>query len=256
MDIEDFLNGGEPADAPEPVDTEEPAQPEPVSQPRDESGRFAPKGEPAPEPEPAAPPAVEDRVPTRALQEERRQRQQAQAEAAELKRRIEAFEQAQQAQPIPSVYEDEDGYTNALLERAALAAQQRLAPEFQRQLAAEKIELRRELMRERHDDFETVEASFFEMAAGNPALLAEMNRQENPVRWVYDTAKKMQEVQRLGSLDLNDIRAKIRAELEAEMRAPTAPAPSVPTSLADQQSARLNASVYAPPTLADILSRK
>jgi hypothetical protein len=266
MDLEDILNGQEPAEtavAEEPEAEEAPEQVEAQpGQPRDEHGRFAPKGEnPAPaqtEPQQAAPPAAEShQIPPAALAEERRKRQELEARVAEYERHLQSLQQQPQQPPhIPSVYEDENGFADGLMQTAVLQARQQLLPEVQQQIATMRVEIAREMMRGAHPDFDEVEKVYLELSQTNPALRQWVGQQPNPVRAAYEYAKKHQEVQKLGSLDIEAIKQAAVQEYLAQ-NAP-APAPQqIPTSLADSQSARgSSAGAWAPPSLDDILGRK
>ena len=231
---------------------------------RDEHGRFIPKGEetPAPTPEPA-PPAVQDveHSPPPGLIEERRKRQEAEQRANMLAQQLQQFQVQQPVQEpyFPSVYEDEAGFANALQQQAVQLARQQFMPEVQQQVQQVKIEFAREMMASAHPDFAETEAQFFEMARENPVLFQEMQRSANPVRDAYDYAKKAAEVAKIGSLDIAAIKAAAVAEYQASMTPAPIPAPQqpLPTSLADQQSARLNGGTapVGPPSLNQILGR-
>lgn len=231
---------------------------------RDEHGRFIPKGEdPAPTPE-AAPPAVQDveHSPPPGLIEERRKRQEAEQRANQLAQQLQQFQAQQQPaqEPyFPSVYEDEAGFATALQQQAVQLARQQFMPEVQQQVQQVKIEIAREMMAGAHPDFAETEAQFFEMARENPVLFQEMQRAPNPVRYAYDYAKKAAEVAKIGSLDIAAIKAAAIAEFQASQQPAPAPVPQqpLPTSLADQQSARLNgaAAPVGPPSLNQILGR-
>lgn len=232
---------------------------------RDESGRFIPKGEdtPAVTPE-AAPPAVQDveHSPPPGLIEERRKRQEAEQRANQLAQQLQQFQAQQQPaqEPyFPSVYEDEAGFAAGLSAQAVQLARQQMMPEVQQQVQQVRIEIAREMMGAAHPDFAEAEASFFEMAQGNPALFQQMQAAPNPVRFAYDYAKKAAEVAKIGSLDLPAIKAAAVAEYLAQQQAQPAPVTpqALPTSLADQQSARLTggSAPTGPPTLAQILGQ-
>lgn len=266
MELDDIL-GETPESAPvsdEVVETPE-VQTEASEGPaRDEHGRFIPKGEetPALTPEPA-PPAVQDveHSPPPGLIEERRKRQEAEQRANQLAQQLQQFQVQQPVQEpyFPSVYEDEAGFANALQQQAVQLARQQFMPEVQQQVQQVKIEFAREMMASAHPDFAETEAQFFEMARENPVLFQEMQRSANPVRYAYDYAKKAAEVAKIGSLDIAAIKAAAIAEFQAAQQPAPAPAPQqqIPTSLADQQSARLTGGTapVGPPSLNQILGR-
>lgn len=265
--LDDFLNGSEAVEAPEPVEVDTPAPTEPT-QPRDEQGRFAPKGETAPpatEPttEPTAPPAVENtpqNIPPKALQEERRKRQELERRLADYEARFAQFEQPAQPQfqpqttqpAIPDRWEDPEGYDQYLIaqaeQRAAAAAEQRF---IQRHL-----DISEQAARERHADFDEKLAVFQDLVAANPTLARKMTAHPDPAGFAYTTAAKAMEVEQYGTID-QLVAAKVAEALAAAQPAPApAPVPTVPTTLADAQSAKASAAAPAgPPSLADILKR-
>lgn len=266
MELDDIL-GETPESAPvsdEVVETPQVEVEAPEGPARDEHGRFIPKGEetPALTPEPA-PPAVQEveHSPPPGLIEERRKRQEAEQRANQLAQQLQQFQVQQPVQEpyFPSVYEDEAGFANALQQQAVQLARQQFMPEVQQQVQQVKIEFAREMMASAHPDFAETEAQFFEMARENPVLFQEMQRSANPVRYAYDYAKKAAEVAKIGSLDIAAIKAAAIAEFQAAQQPAPAPAPQqqIPTSLADQQSARLNGGTapVGPPSLNQILGR-
>lgn len=267
MELDDIL-GETPESAPvtdEVVETPEVETPEASEGPaRDEHGRFIPKGEETPATTPAAaPPAVQEveHSPPPGLIEERRKRQEAEQRANALAQQLQQFQAQQQPaqEPyFPSVYEDEAGFAAGLQQQAVQLARQQMMPEVQQQVQQVRIEIAREMMGAAHPDFAETEAAFFQMAEQNPVLKQEMLQQANPVRWAYDYAKKAAEVRQIGSLDIAAIKAAAIAEYQATQQpAPAAPQQQIPTSLADQQSARLTGAgaPTGPPTLAQILGQ-
>lgn len=277
MEIDTFLDGQAPES--EPASDIEPATPEapepevtaaePTSPPRDEHGRFAPKGEqppaaPVAAEQPTAPPAVEkDNAPPPGLLEERRKRQDLEAQVAQLLKLVGQQPQQSAPQPpasaplIPSIYEDENGFAHGMLSLAEQRAREALMPEFQQMLAAERVGFQERLAAAKYPDYETYSQQFIQLAQSNPALVMEMKRQADPAEFAYRYAKNAEEAQRLGSLDIDAIKAAAIAEFKATLApaAPAAPTPPIPTSLADAQSARQSAGTYAPPSLNDILAR-
>lgn len=258
-DLDTFLEGKEAEPAAEAsaeaAPTPEPVAEEPKGPERDEQGRFKPKGDTTAAeqaPEPAAPPAAEENpVPVKALQEERRKRQELEARVEELMKRLEP--PPQPAQPLPSVFEDEDGFSQSLEERAVRKAIEALNPQMQQQMQAMMIEMKRQTYRTQYTDFSELETELFEEMKGNPALAQQVSTAEDPVEFGYRYMKNKKEVATLGSLDLEAIKSELREQLKAEM-AVAPPAPSIPDSLAGSQSSRSSAVVPAgPPSLADIL---
>ena len=271
MDIDEILNGQAPeaetvAEEPATPETPEPEiSAEAASQPRDESGRFAPKGEEQPadpvDPE-AAPPAVktEHDIPPAALVEERRKRQDAEARAAQLEQQWAQFQQQQQPaqhqdqQPlIPSVYEDENGFAYGLMQLAAARAQQDLLPQVELMLAEQRRDFQEQTARGKYPDWEEKARIFAEHFKANPALQEEARRHPNPAEYAYSYGKNVLEVQQIGSLDVDAIKA---AAVQEYLSKQAGGSPQdIPTSLAGAQSARTSSAAQAPPSLRDILGR-
>lgn len=263
--VDEFLKGPEAIEEETPETVETPETPEVAEEPkgpeRDEHGRFKPKGdkeaEPAPQPAQSATPAPEEQhAPIKALQEERRKRQEVESQLAEVLNRLNA--QPQPApEPLPSIFEDENGYTQQILAQARRQIMSEIAPQLQQQTRATLIEVKRQAYRETRPDFAELEAQLFEELPNNPALAQQLSTAEDPVEFGYRYMKNKKEVSQLGSLDLEAIKAQLREQIKAEMvAAPVTATPEIPTSLADAQSARSGPAAGAPLTLDAILGRK
>ena len=74
-------------------------------------------------------------------------------------------------------------------------------------------------MMEFHDDYESQEAKFIELATENPTLRDMANKSSNPAKFAYDQAKKHQEFSKVQNIDTYkaELRAELKAEIEAEM---------------------------------------
>ncbi len=240
--IDDILNGDEPTaiepEAVEPV--AEPAKAEPA---RDDNGRFAPKGEDA-----APPAAEEDRVPVGAIQDERRKRQELERRIEDYEKRLNAIANPPQPQaPPPEMFDDPEGWQNHFGGNIVSQATQ------QASLNA-KLDTSEMLARDKFDDFEDMKQSFLELAKENPTLAQQALSDPHPWRKAYQIAKTHSTMREVGATDVDSLRASIRAELEAEMKA--TPAAEIPQSLASAQSGRTaSATTGAPPSLQDILGR-
>ena len=256
-ELDDFLKGPEAieetVETPEPETTEAAQEPEESAAPvRDEKGRFAPKGEQEPvaqTPEASAPPALEENpVPVKALQEERRKRQELEARLAEYEARLSQTP----PQPAPDIWEEPDGYFDHRLNQVLPAIEQRVMERLQNQRIAESADE----ARTKFADYEEVIGTFQEMMKANPVLEQQLRNHRNPAEFAYSTAKTQREIQQYGSLDAL-IQARVQAEAEKLKAQYTPPAPSIPDSLAEAQSARSSAAApFAPPTLDEILGRK
>lgn len=171
---------------------------------RDESGRFA-KGETEPEtPEPSgAPPAPkEDRDFAgilKGLMDEREKRQRYEAEVAEYKRKLAAFEAEKQAPQVPDVIEDQQGFAAYLMQQQA---QQRdhLEAVFSERFARKEY------------GNEAVDAAL--AAAQQQGVVAHFTR--GPDRW-----ERMCEWHKgyLAQAEIGNDPAAFRAKIEAELRA-------------------------------------
>lgn len=166
-----------------------------------------------PEEAEAVPTAEEDpeshKVPLAAVKDERQKRQQAVRDYEQLKNDPEAlkaalakFEEQQKEVPDP-LYEPEK-YAD------------HLRGDMQQQLAKHKLDISRELMAEAHDDYEEMENLFVQMAEENPMLAAKAQTARNIPKFAYEQAKKYKQFQEFQGID--DLRAKIRAEIEAELK--------------------------------------
>lgn len=251
--LDNILNGTEADEAPP-----EAAEEAPATQPRDEHGRFAPKGEKTePEEAPSAPPAPqsEEAIPIAALKDERRRRQEAEQRLAELEARL---NQAP-PQPMPSVFDSEEDFASTLEQRAVQRAIETLTPQMQQQMRATLIEIKRQNYRDSKPDFAELETELFAEMQSNAALAQQVASAEDPVEFGYRYMKNKKEVARYGSLDLDQIRAKIREELQAE--AATSLQSQLPRSAPPTLSGERNVGSRTgpewsgPASLADILGR-
>lgn len=226
-------------------------------QPRDEQGRFAAKGEEAPqgdvgespspvvEPVEPAEPAAQPELEHPAILGERRRRQAAEARIAEL----EAAQNAKPAQPIPSVFDDEEAAWEARSEQLLTLAEQRALARMEERNIARSAEK----ARAKYQDWETAVATFQDLATQNPLLERQLRDSDNPGEFAYTTAKAHMELQQYGG----DINALVQARVQAELAKakPATPAPALPETLASGSGGRGSASTPTPMlTLEQILS--
>lgn len=126
----------------------------------------------------------------------------------------------------PSVFEDEEGYTNHLNTQIA------------QQVFAAKLELSEENARERFPDLAqimgTVEdeqgvahVNWINAVRKNPALSQQFERAADPVRFAYQTLKKLKVMEEIGD-DPNAYRERLRAEIAAELAAKATATPAAP----------------------------
>lgn len=220
-------------------------------------------------------------VPLKALESERKKRQQAEAKANEvedLRRRLAHAEgqlsvlprvqgQPNQQQAEPGISDEEfftlgpakffEKHFGVERERLTKSQQEKFA-EMQKATGKLRYGLSRQLMKTVHKDFEEFEGEFEEAARQDPALLAEFRKAENPAQFAYDWAKLRREVDGIGSLEEFEtkIEAKVRAKIEAEMREKSAEAEAarVSTSSAGARSTGTALVVSGDePTLASIV---
>ncbi|MDH2239076.1 hypothetical protein N5K27_22465 [Pigmentiphaga sp. GD03639] len=186
------------------------------------------EGKPEAKPDDAAkdaPPASQDEphVPRKALEDERRKRQQLEQELTHLR-------QSQQAAP------PQDGQ------------QQQVPPEIilQRQIINERLNMSEMMLRQQHDDVDVVIQRFEQEVQKNPALQAEVFRQTHPWKWAYDYAKRLSLMDEIGS-DPDAYKTRVREQLLSELQqqqsqqpehaSPAAEKPNLPKSLAGARSA-------------------
>ncbi len=222
--LDDFLNAGtEPLV--EPIAEDTAPEPETIGQPRDETGRFAPKPETGVETATADPVPPTELPPEtfKGLKEEREKRQNLERELEALKQQFNA--QQNPPAPPPSVWEDEQAWGGTLVDEAV-----------QRATFNSNLNMSEFVVRQANPDFEEMKAKFLDMAALNPSLQQQALADPHPWNKAYTIAKNAAKMEALGAVDVADLETRLREQIRAEMAAQ--PAPALPTSLADAQSAR------------------
>lgn len=222
--------------------------PEPQTEPdaaaearaRDDKGRFASKGV-----EEAAPPA--DQLPQteyKAIREEREKRQALERELEALKSEFQSLRQPKEPEaPPPSLWEDEQGW------------QQHFGAQIAQQTSFNaRLDMSEMLAAQAHEDFDDIKAKFLEMAQGNPALAQQALATKHPWESAYKIAKNATTAAELGATNVDELRAKIREELMAEIGQQPAP-PSLPRTLTNQRSvgARTGPAWSGPRPLSELL---
>lgn len=190
---------------------------------RDEQGRFAPKGE-----EQSASPAPVEEAPFdhAAVIGERKRRQEAEAKLAALEAQLQANQEP--AAPPPSIWEDEQAARQYDQQQTVSQATFNARLDMSEMLASQN-----------HDDFDDKKAKFVEMMSQNPALQRQALEAKHPWEKAYQIAANAMRMEALGAVDVTDIEAKLRAEIEAEYAARQQPAaPALPNSLAGAPSGR------------------
>lgn len=194
--------------------------------------------------EPAAPPAVvpdstEKHIPLKALEEERKKRQ-------ELERRLKEIEAAktQPERQEPEFWSDPQAFISQSLTQV-------------------RVETSQATMRALHKDYDEMEAFFVEQAQSRyPYLAAQVASHPNPALFVYQTAqrlKELDEVEKIGGISklreqvAAEAEAKVRAEYEAKLKPAVPNAP--PQSLAAVANTPNPVDVFTPPSTEDVFGR-
>lgn len=246
-DLDTFLDQGTtPTEQlPEATETE---QPETIGRPRDESGRFAKKETGVEQPQEIADPVppTGDKLPPetfKGLKEEREKRQNLEREIETLKQQLSTPQPQQAPAPIPSIWEDEDGFRQNLVTTAVQSAS-----------FNSKLEMSEMLVRQANPDFDEVKAEFLALADQNPTLAQQALADPHPWNKAYQIAKNHRAMQELGATNVAELEAKLREQIKAELAAQPAQPQALPNSLADSQSSRVSSGA-APQmlSLSDIL---
>lgn len=238
--LDDLLNGTEPTEAPAEAVQEAPAEspePETIGQPRAENGQFAAKEAkgvetPAPEPDAVVPTATEHPLPQaeyKALKEEKRRRQEAEARIAALEAQY-TQRQPQPPEPETDFWDNPQGAIATQVQRAVLEALQAQ----KQQQTLERINESEAKAREAHDDYGDAFLAFQQAATANPSLIQQMTAASDPAEFAYKKGKTALELERVGSIDelLKAERVKWEAEARAAMPAP----PALPSTTASDGS--------------------
>ena len=235
-DLEAVLNGEQPVYDEAPPEVQEPEQVEAVAEaepePTGEEETSTPEVEAQPDPVAGL---------KAGITAERHKRQEAELRAKRLE------QQVSQQQAKPDFWENPEGVLNGI------------AQGFQSQIQQVQTNMSVELMRTTHEDYDSMEASFIDMAQNNPALIQQMNQSGNPAKFAYDYAKAQHEINEMRDPSYKDkLRAEIRAELEAEHRkeleAEIQKRSTLPGTLSNDRAAGGNAAQpYSSPSLDSIL---
>lgn len=249
--LDDFLDAGTTTAAPEPEAAPETVTPD---RPRDEHGRFAPKAETGVEPEPTTEPEVpptetKDQLPKEeytALKAIRDENKGLKDTLASLQQQLQQLQAPKEPPaPPPTIWEDEQGWQQHLQSQVL-----RQADQLSRINASEMA------ARAQNPDFQEMYDLFNDLAAQNPSIVQQAMADPHPWGKAYQIAKNHARMQELSAVDVSDLEAKLREQIKAELAAQQPTTPTLPNSLADQQSARTGgAQPFTPPSLDDILRR-
>lgn len=152
-------------------------------------------------------------VPLKAVEDERRKRQELEKRIAEFEAR---FAQKPQEQVAPPDWD--------LDPRSAAA---HLAAEMQRRTFTMAVEMSERVLKQQHPDYEEVRNVFAEAAKADPRLAMELVNHPFPAEFAYQQGKRLRMLQEIGD-DPESYKARLREELLAELRSQGAPAPAQP----------------------------
>ncbi|MDN7654321.1 hypothetical protein QZM62_12790 [Burkholderia multivorans] len=263
--LDEVLSGATPAVPPSDAQQSQVAAPAPVETPHTgEQTDLTPPADVAGAGGAAAPtdapPASEpgQMVPLKALEEERKGRQDWKEKAIRFEEELKHL-RAQQGQPQAQATQQPQSSTPPV------------ALTYEHALLNERMNMSEMMVRQQHGD-EAVDSAlevFQKAVQENPALGAQLAQQRHPWQFMLDQAKRIQAMQEIGT-DPAAYRQKLRDEILAELQqqgatpaaqvtAPAAPAaPVIPRSLATaRSSAPRSAPVWTGPTsLNDILKSR
>lgn len=191
-------------------------------------------------------------VPRRALEDERRKRQDYERRLADMERKLQASAQPQQAPPAAP---PADWWTDPE------AAAQRMQAEHTYAIFETRLSLGEEIMSQK-PDYEAAKAAFIEAAQADMDLTAKMVKSANPAKFVYEQGRKLQAMREIGD-DPVSYRQRLEEEFKAKYLAPQpvvsqppkAPAPKslagTPSTARDPQGRFASSS--GPASLEDLL---
>lgn len=243
-ELDDILAGEGPDITAQPEEPTEPTpDPEPEKEPEPEKAEpEEPKAEASePEKEPEATPAPDvKQVPLTGLLAERNKRQELERELAALKQ--------QQGQPKRDFFDNPE----ETLQSAIKEVESRLEEKYSSQRFRDLHAVSEQFARQSHADYDDKAALFAELVQNDDALFQQWTNSDNPAEFAYRTAYAHDQ---LGAVnyDLAKYRAKLEAEIRAELQA--GQKPDVPASTATLPSApqRQEAPASGPVSLDEIL---
>jgi hypothetical protein len=181
----------------------------------------------------------------KAIREEREKRQTLERELEALKTQFQSLQQPKEPEaPPPSLWEDEQGW------------QQHFGGQIAQQASFNaRLDMSEMLASQAHEDFDDVKSKFLEMAQGNPALAQQALAAKHPWEKAYQIAKNATQMAELGATNLDELKAKLREELMAEI-GQQPQTPSLPHTLTTQRNVggRSGPAWTGPRPLADLLS--
>lgn len=189
-------------------------------------------------------------VPVKAVQDERRKRQAAEAANKEMAAELAELRKPKTEEPQrPDATEDPEG------------AYSHLEGSFQSALLKERINTSREMMMELKADYEEKENVFIQLAKENPSLVNQMNKSGNPAKFAYKTAENHLAIQKLTDpKTVEQMKADYEKKWNAEFEAknPNAKRNASALAVPDLNNATSAASGHATPqaeALDDVVGR-
>jgi hypothetical protein len=259
--IGDILDGNEPE--PEAVTeevTEQPEaveeQPETVERPRGPDGKFIAKDtgvEAAEAAEPGPPPEQTDQLPPNVyapLKAIRDENKELKAAIAALQQQARAPQPQVQAQPPVDFWDDPQAFLDTRLSGLG----EELLERFEQRQQARRLDVSEQAAKAKYPDYDEKFAAFEQAVQLNPKLAYELAQAPDPGEFAYSRGKTALEIQRVGSID--ELKAQIRAELEAEARAAIQPVrQALPSTTAADGSvgSRSGPEWVGPTSISDIL---
>ena len=170
---------------------------------------------PAPPADAQAPTDEGPLVPRKALEDERRKRQDYEKRLQELERKLQAPppQQAKPQAPAPDWYVEPE------------QAAQQMHREFQYQIFETRLSLGEEIVGQ-NPGYADAKSAFVEAAQADPSLLEKMVKHQNPAKFVFEQGRKIAAMREIGDDPLS-YRQKIEAEIRAQLGQPS-PAPAQP----------------------------
>lgn len=233
-DLDAILSGE--ATAKEPVQQQAEPEPQPI-----EGEAEAETGDKEIEAAPPAVPNVKDEgphVPRKALEDERRKRQELERQIAELTGKATQQTQQPQQQPQPSQQRQFPQRPDPWTDPEGAAAYDQMM--FQHQLFETRVITSKELMRTVKPDFDEMEKIFIEAASADPWLEQQLVQHPMPAKFAYEQGRKLKLMREIGDDPAayeQRLREKWEAERLGQQQAPLVPAaPAAPKSLANTAS--------------------
>ena len=207
-------------------------------------------------------PAANDppHVPRKALEDERRKRQDLEKQLKDMQARFSPQPLSQPSQANPQQAQPQQpaqDIPDPVLEPERFVRWQQV--QMATQLFANNVRVSQRMMREKHQDYDEIEAIFAEEANRDPVLARQLLQSDFPAEFAYTHGKRLKLMREIGDNPDAYIEAKVAERLaqQGSQREPQAPParPPVPKSLAAVPNAqpRDDRGRYAPASLSDIL---